>query len=801
MRLFGILSAVLFGSVALAAPARVPLQGVLVDAEGERLEGQATVIFRVYDLDQPTEPVWESERQIEFRSGFFSVLLGDQITLERDLFLGADDFVLTLAIDGDDETDPLPIGSAPFALDSEYAREAASLEGATLTDILDQIPDQASLDASITAVCYDQPSELTAVLDSVYMPISYLPNWMDLQDIPADLADGDQNTEYTNGTGLLLDGTELSVDQALVEDWALAVTNAPGALDATIEEYLTNVYAPSYLDIGDFPPDLLDGDDDTTYQAGDGLFLVGDTFSVDAASVQMSARAVCYDTIDELRGALDSAYLGATWRPAWTDVQNIPADLLDGDDNTTYTAGNGLTLSGEMFEVDAVVIQDLAKLVAYDAESELLAVLDDDYKPLSYQPDFTEIQNLPDWLADGDDDTLAALNCSSGQLPKWDGAEWMCSDATFSGDLSVGGGLSVGGDLDVTGSVGASGAVIGTLEATTSSLGAATADSMDAASADITSLSAGSVNADSVAATGTVSGGSLSATGAVTAGSASVSGLVEAGSVAASGAVTSASVGTGSLDVSGTVTGAGFDGWDRNASDDLLQSASFGGDVSGTFDNLAVANDSHTHGDATISNDISISNGLLHAPADGAAVGIGTTAPSGDMHIRDTDAQAAELFITGFSQGSGMVYVGQSLTHGGGIRYDGDSTPAPTGTADHVTFFRRNAGTDTVVFEYSYATSTVDFTGSVNIAGNLDVTGTIYGNVSMYAVGTTITASARCATCTAGDSLIGCSTSNLDNCAGNPCDADLSPQPTSNRCCASTGDHSGWRVYAYCLND
>lgn len=41
---------------------------------------------------------------------------------------------------------------------------------------------------------------------------------------------------------------------------------------------------------------------------------------------------------------------------AWADAVQLPADILDGDDDTTYTAGNGLLLSGTIFSVNNSVI-------------------------------------------------------------------------------------------------------------------------------------------------------------------------------------------------------------------------------------------------------------------------------------------------------------------------------------------------------------------------------------------------------------------------------------------------------------
>jgi hypothetical protein len=42
---------------------------------------------------------------------------------------------------------------------------------------------------------------------------------------------------------------------------------------------------------------------------------------------------------------------------AWSEITNVPADLADGDANTTYTASVGLTLNGTAFSVNTNTIQ------------------------------------------------------------------------------------------------------------------------------------------------------------------------------------------------------------------------------------------------------------------------------------------------------------------------------------------------------------------------------------------------------------------------------------------------------------
>lgn len=53
---------------------------------------------------------------------------------------------------------------------------------------------------------------------------------------------------------------------------------------------------------------------------------------------------------------------------------------------------------------------------------------------------WSSLTSVPAGLDDGDDDTLAALDCTNGQIAEWDGAAWVCG----TDDVGTGGG---GGDI------------------------------------------------------------------------------------------------------------------------------------------------------------------------------------------------------------------------------------------------------------------------------------------------------------------------------------------------------------------
>jgi len=98
-------------------------------------------------------------------------------------------------------------------------------------------------------------------------------------------------------------------------------------------------------------------------------------------------------------------------------------------------------------------------------------------------------------------------------------------------------------------------------------------------------------------------------------------------------------------------------------------------------------------------------------------VGIGTTNPGADLHVYEDDADIARIYATGNSQGTGMVYVGQSTTYGGGIVYNGDDNPDLPFSTDQISLFRRTAGTDTEVMHWSHNNSHIYINDDLTVSG------------------------------------------------------------------------------------
>ena len=99
----------------------------------------------------------------------------------------------------------------------------------------------------------------------------------------------------------------------------------------------------------------------------------------------------------------------------------------------------------------------------------------------------------------------------------------------------------------------------------------------------------------------------------------------------------------------------------------------------------------------------------------GSLSATGNLTSGGNITITKPDNEEAVLSLLGSSQGTGRLYVGQSTSHGGGIIYNGDASPAFAGsTEDAISFYRTNSGAHHEVFKYMYNSDNVTFNGTVS---------------------------------------------------------------------------------------
>jgi len=158
-------------------------------------------------------------------------------------------------------------------------------------------------------------------------------------------------------------------------------------------------------DLSDVPPGLDDGDDDTIYTDTDAVNAVEAAGNLDITvtramtSTYVTTQVISAthaDDADQLDGHDGSYYATATHGHPWGDLTGVPSGLDDGDDDTTYLAGNQLSLSSGIFSVidGAGSGLDADTLDGQDGSS---------YAPTYHGHHWSDLNGVPAGLDDGDD--------------------------------------------------------------------------------------------------------------------------------------------------------------------------------------------------------------------------------------------------------------------------------------------------------------------------------------------------------------------------------------------------------------
>lgn len=400
-----------FLNTAHAVPLQITQQGRLLDANGAALTGTHTLTFRIYDSGAGGSVLWSEPIVVSFNNGYYATVLGadEQNNALDSSTLSLYPLYLELQVDNNAPmTTRQAINSAPYAQMAGNAEIAESVDGGSVN----------ATEVSINA---------SQVIDGngywVGQPITVDWNNIDPNTIPSYIADGDDNTQLSEG----------QVEGYITNDAInLAVNSQMNGSDI-----VTAGTFNSYL-----PTDIADGDSDTlaglSCSAGeiagwDGntwvcvsdsnltlqditAMLANNQMNLHASTTIGGATIVTTTTDSDTLAALGCADGEVakynTSAGAWECGSDIDTDTtLDQTGVLNYVAGQQINL-GAGSQVDGNNILTTADVAASD---------------------WNTLANRPSDLVDGDDDTLAGLGCSAGELAGWDGNAWVCvSDNTLS---------------------------------------------------------------------------------------------------------------------------------------------------------------------------------------------------------------------------------------------------------------------------------------------------------------------------------------------------------------------------------
>ena len=381
-------------SVALAVPAQLTTQGRVLDSAGAPVEDTLDVTFRLMDGESGGTTLWEETQSVAFTSGFYSVMLGADESGNplEDATLDQWPLYLEVQLDGEPAMVPrMAVGSVPYARQAGVATELAP--GADI--------DAGSLTVDGTEV---------VASDGTWTGPTPSVDWGDLTGTPGDFSDGDDADTLAD---LVCGDGQWAVFDATTAAWA-----CDGFSDSTLTD------ADVVVAVGTDAVDLYAG------STMDGYTLLTDDSEID-----------------------------------WSLLVSVPSGLDDGDDDTLAglactdgqlavydTAGTawvcGTDTDTTLTAAEVVAAVEAAGTLALPGGTTVGGV---SVVTSAGAVDWSQITTVPSGLADGDDDTLAGLGCSDGEVASYDSsAGWVCSElAGASVGTVVYGDVYIRNNLDV----------------------------------------------------------------------------------------------------------------------------------------------------------------------------------------------------------------------------------------------------------------------------------------------------------------------------------------------------------------